>query len=130
MKGLSVHLMRNVAKPSPRTSVSGRRPGPRARQRGRRGPDQGRTVAPEAHPARAGGTRGRGGGWRSETHVIAALWSSEVLHSLRLRTASFEAVCPDPPNAFAAWWSGEPPAQSRASCLVVLDPDPGGPAGG
>src|SRR3990172_4051022 len=252
--------MRNVAKPSPRTSVSGRRPGPRARQRGRRGPDQGRTVAPEAHPARAGGTRGRvggrhrprrsgaprsletyarlatalemrlelglvdprrrtgpsreadlvhaamgdaearllrslgfdvgldvpyqhyqfagradllacdrerrsllhvenrtrfpnlqeafgsynakraylatdvaeriglGGGWRSETHVIAPLWSSEVLHSLRLRTASFEAVCPDPPNAFAAWWSGEPPAQSRASCLVVLDPDPGGPA--
>ena len=71
---------------------------------------------------------GLGGGWRSETHVIAALWSSEVLHSLRLRTASFEAVCPDPPNAFAAWWSGEPPAQSRASCLVVLDPDPGGPA--
>ena len=71
---------------------------------------------------------GLGGGWRSETHVIAALWSSEVLHSLRLRTASFEVVCPDPPNAFAAWWSGEPPAQSRASCLVVLDPDPGGPA--
>ena len=71
---------------------------------------------------------GLGGGWRSETHVIAALWSSEVLHSLRLRTASFEAVCPDPPNAFAAWWSGEPPAQSQANCLVVLDPDPGGPA--
>src|SRR3972149_5950175 len=176
MKALSVHVMRNVAKPSPRTSVSGRRPGPRARQRGRRGPDQGRTGAPEAHPARAGGTSGRvggrppprrragmgdaeprhrrslgfdvgldvpyqhyqfagradllawdserrsllhvenrtrfpnlqeafgsynakraylatdvaeriglGGGWRSGAPVIAALWSSEVLHSLRLR---------------------------------------------
>ena len=27
-------------------------------------------------------------------HVIAALWSSEVLHALRLRTASFRALCP------------------------------------
>jgi len=68
---------------------------------------------------------GLGGGWRSETHVIAAFWSSEVLHSLRLRTASFEAVCPDPVDAFAAWWSGEPPALGQASCLVVFDPDPG-----
>jgi transcriptional regulator with XRE-family HTH domain len=71
---------------------------------------------------------GLGGGWRSETHVIVALWSAEVLHSLRLRTASFEAVCPDPADAFAAWWSGEPPAQGQTSCLVVLDPHPGGPA--
>jgi transcriptional regulator with XRE-family HTH domain len=71
---------------------------------------------------------GLGGGWRSETHVIVALWSAEVLHSLRLRTASFEAVCPDPLDAFAAWWSGEPPASGDASTFVVFDPDPGPPS--
>ncbi|MEP7158833.1 MAG: hypothetical protein ABI797_05360, partial [Chloroflexota bacterium] len=62
------------------------------------------------------------GGWRSETHVIAALWSSEVVHALRLRTESFLAICPQPPEAFAAWWSGHPPATGKSSCLVVMDP--------
>lgn len=62
------------------------------------------------------------GGWRSETHALAVLWSAEVLHTLRLRPASFEAVCPDPPDAFAAWWAGEPPASDHASTLVILDP--------
>jgi transcriptional regulator with XRE-family HTH domain len=67
------------------------------------------------------------GGWRSETHVIVALWSAEVLHTLRIRTASFEAVCPDASHAFAAWWSGEPPVSGDASTLIVFDPDPGDP---
>ena len=33
-------------------------------------------------------------GWRSVTHVMACLWSSEVIHALRLRRATFEALCP------------------------------------
>ena len=37
-------------------------------------------------------------GWRHETHVIVALWSAEVLHVVRLRRASFEALCPTQPT--------------------------------
>ena len=61
-------------------------------------------------------------GWSSETHVIAALWSAEVLHALRLRPASFRSLCPDPADAFAAWWAGKPPIRGATSSLVVLDP--------
>jgi transcriptional regulator with XRE-family HTH domain len=66
-------------------------------------------------------------GWAAETHVIAALWSSEVLHALRLRTESFRALCPGEPAAFEAWWAGEPLAGGpvggeRTSCLIVIDP--------
>lgn len=61
-------------------------------------------------------------GFDSVTHVIAALWSSEVLHALRLRTASFEAVCPDPAAAFERWWAGTDPLPGVHSCLVVIDP--------
>jgi transcriptional regulator with XRE-family HTH domain len=61
-------------------------------------------------------------GWRSVTHVMACLWSSEVLHTIRLRRASFAALCPDPPDALEAWLRGEPPAAGVSSCLVVLDP--------
>lgn len=60
--------------------------------------------------------------WASETHVIVALWSSEVLHALRLRTESFRALCPDVTAAVDGWWSGEPPSEGRASILIVLDP--------
>jgi transcriptional regulator with XRE-family HTH domain len=59
-------------------------------------------------------------------HVIAALWSSEVLHVVRLHAASFRAVCPDPATGFETWWSGDTPASSgherTTSCLIVLDP--------
>ena len=60
--------------------------------------------------------------WHSETHVIAALWSSEVLHTLRLRANSFEALCPDPPDAFGTWWSGEVPPAGKSVALILLDP--------
>ena len=60
--------------------------------------------------------------WASETHVIAALWSAEVLHAIRLRTQSFRSLCPDDPARFAAWWSGEPARPGKASVLVVIDP--------
>jgi transcriptional regulator with XRE-family HTH domain len=67
---------------------------------------------------------GMRGAWSSETHVMVGLWSAEVLHTLRIRTASFHSVCPDPPDAFAAWWAGQPPEHGRASTFVILDPDP------
>ena len=61
-------------------------------------------------------------GWRSVTHVMACLWSSEVLHAIRLRRASFDALCPDPPDALLVWLRGEAPAAGVTSTLVVLDP--------
>jgi transcriptional regulator with XRE-family HTH domain len=64
--------------------------------------------------------------WRSETHVIAALWSAEVLHALRCHAASFASVCSSPVEPFASWWRGDPPTSGRASVLVVLDPREGG----
>jgi transcriptional regulator with XRE-family HTH domain len=60
--------------------------------------------------------------WASQTHVIAALWSSEVLHALRLRRESFRSLCPDPLAAFEHWWAGTPPSAGQSSILVVLDP--------
>jgi transcriptional regulator with XRE-family HTH domain len=60
--------------------------------------------------------------WNSETHVIAALWSAESLHALRLRADSFRSLCPDPSLAFDSWWRGEPPGEGNFSTLVVFDP--------
>lgn len=66
------------------------------------------------------------GGWLSIDHVVVALWSSEVLHSLRLRTETFRSACPDGPDRFAAWWAGSaPPAPGTRASLVVFDPLPG-----
>ncbi len=83
---------------------------------------------------------------RSETHVVVALWSAEALHTMRLREESFRSVCPDPPEAFEAWWAGLPRMESSpsertssertssdrassdpssTSSLVILDPMPG-----
>jgi hypothetical protein len=62
------------------------------------------------------------GGWRSVTHVMAALWSAEVLHAVRLRTESFRALCPNDMSAFEAWWSGSPPTDGISSTFVLLDP--------
>ena len=60
--------------------------------------------------------------WQAQTHVIVALWSSEVLHAVRLRAASFRALCPDPALTFQAWWEGTPPKTGASSVLIVLDP--------
>lgn len=62
------------------------------------------------------------GGWLSVTHALVVLWSSEALHPVRLRRATFGALCPDPIDAFDAWWRGTPPAAGVSSILVVLDP--------
>lgn len=61
-------------------------------------------------------------GWRSVTHVMACLWSSEVLHAVRIRRATFATLCPDAPDAFEAWLRGDPPAPGTTSALVLLDP--------
>jgi len=60
--------------------------------------------------------------WQSETHVIVALWSAEILHALRSRSETFRALCPDEPAAFAGWWGGHAPARGTRRELVVLDP--------
>jgi len=63
--------------------------------------------------------------WRSETHVIAALWSAEVLRTIRAHTSSLASVCPGSVEGFSAWWRGEPPATGRRSILVIFDPAQG-----
>jgi hypothetical protein len=65
-------------------------------------------------------------GWRSETHVIAALWTSEVMHVLRMRAATFRAACPDGIEPVRTWLAGERSFTSkRSSSLILLDPGPG-----
>jgi len=61
-------------------------------------------------------------GFRSETHVMAGLWSSEVIHSVRLRSATFRALCPDAVARVTAWLRGEPPLSGNSSSFVLLDP--------
>jgi transcriptional regulator with XRE-family HTH domain len=58
----------------------------------------------------------------SETHVMAGLWSAEVIHSVRLRAATFQALCPDREDRLAAWLAGQPPRSGRSSSFVLLDP--------
>ena len=66
-------------------------------------------------------------GWDVVTHVVAALWSSEVLHAIRLHPASFRAVCPDDAQPFRDWWSGKPPGTPGVtSSLFLFDPIGGG----
>ena len=60
--------------------------------------------------------------WECETHMIAALWSAEILHSLRMQPQSFRALCPDTPEAFTDWWMGRPPPRGRTASLIILDP--------
>ncbi len=60
--------------------------------------------------------------WQSETHVIAALWSADVLRTLRHHRASFAAVCPHSLDAFAAWWAYNPPESGRSATLILFDP--------
>jgi hypothetical protein len=61
-------------------------------------------------------------GFASVTNVIAGLWSNEVIHTARIRSASFSSVCPDDRSAFDAWWDGSPPATGTTSVFILLDP--------
>ncbi len=80
-----------------------------------------RAYLADALAARLGIRRG----FRSVTHVIVLLWSSEVLHTLRLRPETFRALAPDGAVPFEEWWSGSPSAGLHTG-LVVFDPVPGG----
>lgn len=61
--------------------------------------------------------------WASETHVIVALWSSEVLNVLRRRETTFRVTCPDASWPFDRWWAGELEGlPSMSSVLVLMDP--------
>jgi hypothetical protein len=62
------------------------------------------------------------GGFASETHVMAGLWSGEVQHVVRIRTATFRSASPHDPEALAAWWHGDPPTVGATSTFVLLDP--------
>lgn len=61
-------------------------------------------------------------GFRSVTHAMVCLWSAEVLHSLRLRPETFRSLCPDPTDAFTAWWSDGSPPNGTFSTLLLVDP--------
>jgi transcriptional regulator with XRE-family HTH domain len=65
------------------------------------------------------------GGWSAVDHVIVALWSSEVLHTLRLRRHSIRALAPDGAVGWVAWWDGSPIPRGVRSSLVLFDPLPG-----
>jgi transcriptional regulator with XRE-family HTH domain len=63
------------------------------------------------------------GGFTSVTNVMAGLWSNEVIHVVRVRSATFRAVCPDDTSAFDAWCSGLPfDRGGSTSTFVLLDP--------
>jgi transcriptional regulator with XRE-family HTH domain len=66
------------------------------------------------------------GGFASVTNVMVCLWSSEVLHAIRVRAETFRAVCPDNRDDFDRWWAGDVVASTRStSTLIVLDPNVG-----
>jgi transcriptional regulator with XRE-family HTH domain len=66
------------------------------------------------------------GGWASETHVMVGLWTSEVVHAVRLRETTFRVTAPDPADRFRAWWNGDPSQlRGNTSSLVLFDPAPG-----
>jgi transcriptional regulator with XRE-family HTH domain len=66
-----------------------------------------------------------GGQWVIVNHVRIALWSAEVLHTLRLRTETFRAACPQSPESFMSWWAGVAPTSSGiTSSFVLMDPSP------
>jgi len=58
----------------------------------------------------------------SQTHVMVGLWTAEVIHSVRLRSATFQAIGPDSRERLDAWLKGDPPADGTSSSMVLLDP--------
>jgi transcriptional regulator with XRE-family HTH domain len=58
----------------------------------------------------------------SQTHVMAGLWSSVVMHAVRLRPESFRAICPDGVAPLRAWLDGDPPVNGFVRTFVALDP--------
>ncbi len=64
-------------------------------------------------------------GWRSVTHALVVLWSTEALRQVREHAESFRAVCPDTESALGRWWAGQVPEPGGpTSTLVLFDPAP------
>jgi hypothetical protein len=70
-------------------------------------------------------------GWATVTHAIVAIWSAEVLHTLRIRRETFRAACPDGAGNLLAWWAGRldlldqrAGSASVTSTLALVDPSP------
>ena len=61
-------------------------------------------------------------GFVAVAHAMVGLWSSEVIHSVRLRRATFRSLCPDPSAAFESWWAGQLPERGTTSAFILLDP--------
>ena len=53
---------------------------------------------------------------------MTALWSAEVIHTVRHRGATFRSLCPDATTAFEAWWAGHAPEPGQSSAFVLFDP--------
>jgi transcriptional regulator with XRE-family HTH domain len=60
--------------------------------------------------------------WAAETHAIVGLWSSEVIHAVRAREATFRTLCPDDEGALLGWFSGQVPRAEVVRCFALLDP--------
>ncbi len=57
----------------------------------------------------------------SQTHVMVGLWSAEVIHSVRLRGATFHALGPHGKERLDAWLKGDPPSAGTSSSVLLLD---------
>ncbi|MEA2025216.1 MAG: helix-turn-helix transcriptional regulator [Chloroflexota bacterium] len=57
----------------------------------------------------------------SQTHVMVGLWSAEVIHSVRLRSATFHALGPHGTERLDAWLKGDRPSSGTSSSVVLLD---------
>lgn len=59
---------------------------------------------------------------RSETHVMVALWSAEVLSVLRRSPSTFRALDRGGQASLEAWLTGERPPDGRHAGFLLLDP--------
>jgi hypothetical protein len=60
--------------------------------------------------------------WRSEGHVMAAIWSADAIHAVRQHRATFSSLGPDGAEILEAWWRGDEPPNGRRSGFVLFDP--------
>jgi transcriptional regulator with XRE-family HTH domain len=60
--------------------------------------------------------------WRSESHVMAAIWSADVIHTIRQHRATFGSLGPGGPSILETWCLGEAPPDGRKTGFVLFDP--------
>ncbi len=61
-------------------------------------------------------------GWRSQTHLMAALWSTEMVSTIRRHRSSFGTIATGSPGAFEDWWSGRLAGPGSHAAVILLDP--------